>query len=51
MEQDFVTRKQSLEEEIKLVEFMYAFEHRTEMKNKIRIYLNSVQREFMELFR
>lgn len=40
-------RKQSLEEEIKLAQFMLSFEHRTEMRNRIRLYLNQVQRELL----
>lgn len=51
MEQSFITRKQSLEEEIKLAEWMYAFEHRTEMRQRIRLYLNQVQRELLNLLR
>ena len=47
----FVTRKQSLEEEIKICEWMLACEHRREMRNKIRVYLNTVQRELIDFLR
>jgi hypothetical protein len=48
---DFFTRKKSLEEEIKLVEWLLACEHRRDMRNKIRIYLNHIQRELLEFLR
>ncbi len=46
-----IKRKQSLEEEIKICEWMLACEHRREMRNKIRVYLNQVQRELLDFLR
>ena len=51
MEQNFMNRKQSLEEEIKLVEWLLAYEHRKEMRGKIRVYLNQVQRDLIDFLR
>ena len=45
---EFIKRKQSLEEEISLLEWMLASEHQTEMRGKIRKYLNTVQRELID---
>jgi len=45
---DFFNRKKSLEEEIKLVEWLLACEHRRDMRNKIIVYLNQIKRELLD---
>lgn len=49
--ENFINRKKSLEEEIQLLEWLFAFEHRTDMRNKIRVYMNKVQRELLLFLR
>ena len=49
--ESFVTRKQSLEEEISLCEWMLAYEHRKEMRNKIRTYMDQINRELLSVLR
>ena len=51
MQKNVITRKKSLEEEIKVCRFMLAFEHRTDMKNKIQVYLDKVNEELLTLLR
>lgn len=51
MQQSFVNRKKSLEEEITVCRFMLAFEHRTDMRNRIRQYMNTVERELLDFLR
>ena len=48
---DFVTRKQSLEEEISLCELLLKFEHRVEMRQKIGKYLEMVREELLSFLR
>ena len=51
MEQNFINRKQSLEEEISLCELLLSFEHRVDMRQKIGKYLDIVREELLNFLR
>jgi len=51
MQQEFIKRKQSLEEEIKLVEWMLKHECRIDMKKRIQAYMDQVNKEMLSLLR
>ena len=45
-----IKRKQSLEEEIRLLEWLLAYEHRRDMRNKIIVYMNQIKRELIKVY-
>jgi hypothetical protein len=48
--ENIIKRKQSLEEEIKLLEWLLACEHRRDMRNKIIVYTNQIKRELIKVY-
>jgi hypothetical protein len=48
---EFVKRKQSLEEEISLCEFILTHEYRVDMKQRIQAYMDQINGELLSLLR
>ena len=47
--QELISKKQSLEQEISLLRFLLSIEHRREVRTRIEIYLEQIEREILEL--
>ena len=49
--ENIIKRKQSLEEEIKLLEFILTHEYRIDMKQRIQTYMDQINAELLSLLK